>query len=72
MTIEVLSKESPKLKFDKKRLKPFLIKALPSIVGVVIGYIFIDLPGMIIGGIIGHQAVRLFNRFCTKKKSSFR
>lgn len=71
-TIEVLGKESPKLQFQKEKVKPLLIKALPALVGLILGYIIIDLPGMIIGAIIGHQAVRLFLRFCTKKQKPSR
>lgn len=72
-TIEVLGKERPQLKFDKSKIKPALIKALPTLCGLIIGYIVIDLPGMIIGAIAGHQLARLYTKFFGKKqKRSFR
>jgi hypothetical protein len=72
-TIEVLGKERPKLKFDQSKIKPALIKALPALCGLIIGYVVIDLPGMIIGAIVGHQLAKLYIKFFGKKhKKSFR
>lgn len=66
-TIEVLSKEAPKLQFQKKQILPFLLKAWPACLGLVVGYIFIDLPGLIIGAIAGHQLAKLCLKFFGKK-----
>jgi len=66
-TIEVLSKEPPKMQFQKEQIKPLLLKSLPAIVGAIVGCILIHLPGLIVGAIAGHQLAKLYVRFFGKQ-----
>jgi len=66
--IEILNKEGPQMKFQKERIKPLFFKALPTIVGMIGGYLLIDLPGIILGGVASHQLMKLFTQWLSKNK----
>ncbi|MEI8301217.1 MAG: hypothetical protein WCG10_06400, partial [Chlamydiota bacterium] len=63
-SIQILSKEQKgqrgQWKFQKEKLPPFLIKVLGTLSFMIGGYLLMNLPGVLIGGLLGYQCIKFF------------
>ncbi|MCH9630986.1 MAG: hypothetical protein S4CHLAM37_09970 [Chlamydiia bacterium] len=66
--VQVLDKEGKrKMKFDKSKLPAILCKVGSMLAFALGGYFIGDLPGVMIGAIIGHQVGKFLLKYVEKK-----
>jgi hypothetical protein len=58
-SVQILSKEQKgQWKFQKEKLPAFLIKVLGTLSFMIGGYFLMNLPGVLVGGILGYQCIK--------------
>ncbi|MBM3191826.1 MAG: hypothetical protein FJZ63_04160 [Chlamydiae bacterium] len=58
-TIEIVAQEKRQWRFQKEKLPAFLIKVLGTFGFMIAGYLLMNIPGVLVGGLLGYQCIKL-------------